>query len=168
MIEPGLEPQRIHITVRPRYGTLSEEERRSIIEALQHSDLGQVRIDEAIVFNLGLGGGPGGLPLDIEVFLNIGQQAAGDLLAVAIRRGIGPIVRILKDRIARLRATIRRGDNEESVRYVVDPPDESEAVDAIPADYEVTIKTESRTRVWRNGRWEHYESTTRTERGSAS
>ena len=42
-------------------GTLTDGERRAIINALRDSHLGQVRIDDAIVFNLGLGGGPGGL-----------------------------------------------------------------------------------------------------------
>ncbi len=117
------------------------------------------------MFNLGLGGGPGGLPIDIDVMLNIGQQTASQLLAVAIQQGIAPTVRVLHKRIARLTSVVRK-DEGEPVRYIVDPPEELKALDAMPADYEVTIRTESRTRTWRDGRWEHYESTTKEERGA--
>jgi hypothetical protein len=159
-----LEPQRVQVIIRPKYGTLTDRERKAIVNAVQGTQLGQVRIDEAVVFNLGIGGGLGGLPITVDVWLSIGEGAAGGLLTLAIARAVAPIVKILHNRIARL-VTVVHKDDGEPVRYIVDPPDELQALDAVPADYEVTIRTESRTRVWRDRRWEHYESTTRTESG---
>ena len=56
----SLEPemQRVQIVIRPKSGTLSEEDRLAIVKALRSTNLGQVRVGEAILFNLGLGGGP--------------------------------------------------------------------------------------------------------------
>ena len=116
--ELALEPQRIHITVRPRFGTFSERERMAIGNAVQGSDLGEVRIDEAIEFNLGLGGGPGGLPITIDVWLFMGGVASGvasGLLTMAITKAIAPIVKIIRHRIATLVVVVRR-DNAEPVR----------------------------------------------------
>jgi hypothetical protein len=161
--DPGLEPQRIHITLRPGYGTFSEREREAIVKAVQRSGLGEVRIDEAIEFNLGLGGGPGGLPITFDVWLAIGEGVASGLLTLAITKAIAPIVKIIRHRIARLVVIVRR-DTAEPVRYVVNPTEELPALDALPADYEVTIRTESRIRIWKNGRWERYESSTAEER----
>jgi hypothetical protein len=55
-------------------------------------------------------------------------------------------------------------DEEPAVTYVVNEPSEAlPAVDAIPGDFEITTRTESRTRIWRDGHWQHEETTTRFE-----
>ena len=168
MESEDVEPYRIQITIRPEYETLTSGERKALEKALRDSHLGIVRIDEAIIVNLGRGG-VGGVPLTIDVWLNIGEGAAAILLAAAVTKGITPIIKVLRKRIARLVAVVHRGVPEEGndpVTYIVDPPDELEALEAMPADYEVTTRTESRTVVWRDGRWERHESTTRVERGT--
>jgi len=53
------------LVIRLKYGRFSDEDRGAIIEAFRDSQLGQVRIDEAIVTNLGIGG-PGGLPITLR------------------------------------------------------------------------------------------------------
>jgi hypothetical protein len=155
--------QNIQLRFSAKFGTFSDDERKAIVDALRTSHLGEVRLDEAIVSNLGIGG-PGGLPITIDVWLNIWEGTAAALLAVAITKGIAPVVKIVQKRLARLVAVVHK-DESEPVTYIADPPEVLNALDAMPADYEITIRTESRTRVWRHGRWEHYESTTRTERG---
>jgi hypothetical protein len=155
--------QNIQIRFSAKFGTFTDIERKAIVDAVGKSYLGEVRLDEAIVSNLGIGG-PGGLPITIDVWLNIGEATAASLLAVAIRKGIAPVAKILHKRLVRLVALVHR-DESEPVTYIAGPPEIESALEAMPADYEVTIRTESRTRVWRDGRWEHYESTARTESG---
>ena len=155
--------QNIQLRFSAKFGTFTDDERKAIVDAVGKSYLGEVRLDEAIVQNLGIGG-PGGLPITVDVWLNIWEGTASALLAVAIMKGIAPVVRIVQKRLVRLVAVVHQNESE-PVTYFVDPPDELNALDAMPADYEVTIRTESRTRVWRDGRWEQYEATTRTERG---
>ena len=157
------EPHLIQIAFRLKFGRFTDDERQAIVDTFRESDLGQVRIDEVIASNLGIGG-PGGLPIEFDVWLNIGQQAAGALLALAIAKGIAPALKIVGKRIVRLVAVVRKGEAE-PVTYIADPGDVQEALDAMPADYEETIQTESRLRVWRNGRWEHNETTTRNIQG---
>lgn len=154
----------IQLRFSAKFGTFTDDERKAIVEAVGESYLGEVRLDEAIVQNLGIGG-PGGLPITVDVWLNIWEGTAAALLAVAIRKGIAPVIKVVQKRLVRLVAMVHM-DESEPVTYFVDPPDVLNALDAMPADYEVTIRTESRTRVWRDGRWERYESTTREERGS--
>lgn len=155
----------VQLTIRLKFGTFSDDDRKAIVGGFRGSELGQVRIDEAIVSNLGIGG-PGGLPITFDVWLTIFEGAAAGLLTMAIASGITPVLRIVGKRIVRLVAVIHK-DEGEPVTYLADPSEANEALDAMPADYEETIKTESRTRMWRNGRWEHYESTTRSTRGGA-
>jgi hypothetical protein len=64
----------------------------------------------------------------------------------------------------RLVAVIHK-DESVPVTYIADPHTADEALEAMPADYEETIRTESRVRIWRDGRWEHEETTTRTVKG---
>ena len=51
----------------------TDDERKAIVDAVGKSYLREVRLDEAIVSNLGIGG-PGGLPITIDVWLNIGER----------------------------------------------------------------------------------------------
>lgn len=60
----------VQLTIRLKFGAFSDGERKEIVEAFRHSELGQVRIDEAIVTNLGIGG-PGGLPIEFDIWLTI-------------------------------------------------------------------------------------------------
>jgi hypothetical protein len=157
--------QNIQIRFSATFGMFTDDERKAIIDAVGKSHLGQVRLDEAIVSNLGIGG-PGGLPITIDVWLNIGEGTAAALLAVAITKGIALVVKIVQKRLVRLVALVHSGDSK-PVTYIAEPVDVLEALDAMPADYEVTIRTESRTRVWRDGRWEHEETTTRRVEGQS-
>jgi hypothetical protein len=156
----------VQLTIRLKFGTFSTEERRAIVEEFRNSELGQVRIDEAIVTNLGIGG-PGGLPVEFDIWLTIIEGAAGALLATAIASGIAPVIRIVGKRIVRLVAVIHK-DEGEPVTYIADPNEAQHALDAMPADYEETIRSESHTRIWRAGRWERQESNTRIQRGGGS
>ncbi|TMC54238.1 MAG: hypothetical protein E6J20_03975 [Chloroflexi bacterium] len=149
----------IHLKV----GKFTDEERSALVNAFRESELGEVRVDEQIVSNLGIGG-PGGLPINVDVWLNVAEGAAAALLAVVIQSGVAVLVKVIGKRLVRLVSTIRTPESKD-VTYIVDGPQTIDAVDAIPADYEVAIRTESRTRVWRDGRWERYESTTKTELG---
>ncbi len=150
--------QNIQIRFSTKFGMFTDDERKAIIDAVGKSYLGQVRLDEAIVSNLGIGG-PGGLPITIDVWLNIGEGTVAGLLAVAITKGIAPVVKIVQKRLVRLVALVHSGDSE-PVAYIAEPGEALKALDAMPADYEVSIRTESRTRAWRDGRWEHEETTT--------
>jgi hypothetical protein len=69
------EARRIQINLRLRYGTFTDQERRDIVSALEGIPFGEIRIDEAIVYNLGIGGVPGGIPITIDVWLHIGEGA---------------------------------------------------------------------------------------------
>ncbi len=170
MSEP-LDPemQRVQIVIRPKFGTLTEEQRRDIVDAVRLTNVGMVRVDEAIFFNLGIGAGLGGIPITIDVWISVGAGTASGLLTLGIAKAVGPIVKILRAGMSRL-VLVVRSDAEESSTYLVNNPhdDALSAVEAIPADFEVTTTMETRTRVWRDGRWEHYESTTRQERGTGA
>ncbi len=165
-MDPPSEAYRIQLTVRLALGMFPDDDRKAIVAAFRDSDLGQVRIDEAVVTNLGAGG-PGGLPITFDVWLNIGEQAAGALLALAIAKGIAPVVKIVGRRLARLQAIVHKDDGE-PVTFLADQRDAAQALDAMPADYELTVRSESHTRIWRNGKWDHFESDTRIERGGGA
>ena len=142
-----IELQRIQITVRPLYGDADRWRAKGHYQrvARQPSRSGPHRRRDRLQ--------PRSRrrsrwsAINIDVLLNIGQQTASELLAVAIRRGIAPIVRVLRKRIARL-ITVVHKDEGKLVRYIVDPHVELKGPDAMPADYEMTVRTESRTRVW--------------------
>ena len=151
------------LVIRLKFGRFSDEDRKAIIEAFRESQLGQVRIDEAIVSNLGIGG-PGGLPITFEVWLTIVEGTAAGLLTYAIASGIKPVVKIVGKQLVRL-VTVVHKDEDEPVTYLAEPGEANKALDAMPADFEETVRTESRTRIWRDGRWQHEETTTRTVRG---
>jgi hypothetical protein len=92
--------------------------------------------------------------------MSVGAGTAAGLLTLAISKTVAPIVKILQGQLAHL-ITIVHADDAAPVTYVVNDPEEiPQAVDAIPADFEVTTRSETRTRVWRDGRWEHEETTT--------
>lgn len=152
------------LVIRLKFGQFSDEDRKSITDAFRGSQLGQVRIDEAIVTNLGIGG-PGGLPLTFDVWLNVAEGTASGLLTYVIASAIKPVLKIAGKRLVQLITAVHK-DESEPVTYIAQPADVSKALEAMPADYEEAIRTESRTRIWRDGRWEHYEQTTRIERGS--
>lgn len=157
----------VTMTIALKYGSFSKEEREALVETFRNSQLGQVRIDEAIVTNLGIGG-PGGLPISFDIWLNIIEGAVGGtaagLLTVAITAGIKPVLKIAGRNLMRLVAVIHK-DETEPVSYIADPQAAGEALEAMPADYEETISTESRLRVWRDGRWQREETMTRRVEG---
>jgi len=70
------EMQRVQIVIRPKYGTLAEEDRQAIARELRDTNIGQVRVDEAIVFNAGIGGP--GAPITIDVWLSIAREPRPD------------------------------------------------------------------------------------------
>lgn len=152
------------LVIRLRFGRFSDEDRKTIIEAFRESELGQVRIDEAIVTNLGIGG-PGGLPITFEVWLTIAEGTAAGLLTYAIASGIKPVVKIAGNQLMRLVAVVHKNEDE-PVTYLAESGEANTALEALPADYDETIQTESRTRIWRDGRWQHDETTTRKVRGN--
>jgi triacylglycerol esterase/lipase EstA (alpha/beta hydrolase family) len=152
----------VQLTIRLKFGTFTDEQRKAIVEAFRGSELGQVRIDEPIVLNLGIGG-PGGLPITFDVWITILEGTAAGLLTVAITSGLKPVLKVIGNQIMRLVTTVHQ-DEAEAVTYIAQPEDADDALAALPADYEETLRTESRTRVWRNGRWEHEETTSRTFR----
>ena len=152
----------VQLTIRLKFGTFTDEQRKAIVEAFRGSELGQVRIDEPIVLNLGIGG-PGGLPITFDVGITILEGTAAGLLTVAITSGIKPVLKVVGNQIMRL-VTVVHKDEAEPHTYIAEADDADEALAALPADYEETIHTDSRTRVWRDGRWEHEETTSRTLR----
>jgi len=86
-------------------------------------------------------------------------------LTYAIASGIKPVVKIVGKQLVRLVAVVRKNEVE-PVTYLAEPGEANTALEAMPADYDETIRTESRTRIWRGGRWQHDETTTRTVRGN--
>ena len=158
----------VTMTIRLKYGSFSDAERKALVEAFRGTQLGQIRIDEAIVTNLGIGG-PGGLPISFDVWLNIIEGAVGGtaagLLTIAITSGIKPVLRVAGRNLKRLVAVIHK-DETEPVTYTADPDAADQALGAMPADYEEVISTESRLRVWKDGRWQHEETITRSVKGT--
>lgn len=155
----------VQLAIRLQFGHFSDSERQAIFAAFGESNLGEVRIDEQVVANLGAGGS-GDLPIAFEIWLNIAGGTAAGLLTIAISKGIAPVLKIFGRRIVRLQAAIHK-DEGEPVTYLAELPAAEKALDAMPADYEETVRTESRTRIWNDGRWERYEETRLYERGTA-
>jgi hypothetical protein len=158
----------VTMTIGLKYGSFSDDERKALVEAFRNSQLGQVRIDEAIVTNLGIGG-PGGLPISFDIWLNmiegaVGGTAAG-LLTIAITSGIKPVLKVAGRNLMRLMAVIHK-DETEPVTYIADPEAVDQALEAMSVDYEEVISTEFRLRIWRDGRWQREETMTRRVKGS--
>jgi hypothetical protein len=165
----AMNPQYAQVTIRVAFGRLSDEQREALTEAVRGSLLGQVRLDEAIHFNLGIGAAPSdfpGLPITADVFLSVVEGTAAGLLTIAIREAVRPAFRALRAAINRWVTVVRR-DEREPVSYVIeDAADAEAAFDAMPADYEIHTKSETRTRAWRDGRWELYEASQTIVRGT--
>ncbi len=154
MSAPTYDLQSAEVTIRPRYGTLSDRDKRAIVLAVAKTNLGQLRIDEAIVYNASLRG-PGGLPITIDLWVTAIEAG---LLADATSAAIRPIVKVLKRRLGYLTIVVHR-DEDEPALYVVDDVTEAHAaLEAIPADFEIMTHTNTHIRAWRNGRWEKHES----------
>jgi hypothetical protein len=135
---------------------LATAERKAIAKALRNSHIGMVRIDEKIFSCFDPTGESGGLRLELDVRMDIWEAMAATILAAAIADGVSPIVKVLRKRTASLVARVYRED-QEPVAYMVNSPDELKALDVMPADYELTMRTKARTVVWRDGGWERQE-----------
>jgi hypothetical protein len=145
---------RVSITIRVEE-ELASAERRAIANALRNSHFGRVRLDEKIFSCFDPAGESDGLELELDVTMDIWEAMAATMLAAAIAEGIAPIVRVLRKRMASLVARVYRED--EPVAYLVNSPEELNALDVMPADYELTMRTKARTVVWRDGGWERHE-----------
>ena len=159
MDSDNLDLLRVWLTVRVQHGQLLSAERKAIAKALRNSPVGMVRIDEAIVTHLGPSRSSG-LPVELDIRLEIYEEMASWLLGAAIAKAIAPIVKVLSSRMTKLVARVYRED-QEPITYIINSPEDMKALDAMPADYEMTMRTRARTVVWRDGGWERHEPMTR-------
>jgi hypothetical protein len=146
---------RVRITIRIEE-ELASAERKAIAKALRNSHIGRVRIDEKIFSCFDPAGESDGLRLELDVRMWIWEAQAATMLAAAVAEGVAPIVKVLRKRMASLVARVYRED-QEPVAYMVNSPEELKALDAMSADYELTMRTKARTVVWRDGGWERHE-----------
>lgn len=154
------------VVFRIQYTTLPEDARRELADAIAGNQLGIVRLDETLTLNLGVGG-PGGIPILADVYLNVAEGAASGLLTVAIVQALKPAFGALRHRLFRWTTKVVRKDGP-TVTYAVqaDSANADQSFDVMPADYERVVTSEFR--VWRDGRWQRHESIHVVERGRDS
>ena len=130
--------------------------RQSIVRELMPYRPYRVWIDEVVISNTGAGGAPS---VSVAVFVDIGEKVASGILTAALLAGAARVLRLLKDHFPFRTLRLKIGRRGAKATYVP-PDDDSEldaAIEAIPADYEITIEAQSVWRFWRDGRWEHRE-----------
>jgi hypothetical protein len=152
-------PRSVILTLQVPYGPLPAETRELLVAELQHVDIGQVRIDDAIVSNLGIGGGP---TINADLIVRIAEGVVSGVITGAILAAPKIVFKIVKGTFEFAQFALNVKSTEaETVTYLLPPDtDEEAAFDAMPADYEVTVRSETRTRVWKDGSWEVFNSHT--------
>lgn len=145
--------------------------RQRLRGAATDTELGLLRVDEPIVSNIGIGGGPGfGAELLIYIAAGTLSGTLSGLLTAGIKDAAKRVFAQLRNRFPHrtLEIKVREEPATEqnpvpTVAYTFDsqeiaPDEEEQAFDALPADFEIVIKTRGprqvTVRVWNDGRWQ--------------
>jgi hypothetical protein len=134
-------------------GGLTAELRADVLTEVRRVPWRRVWLNDVVWINTGAVGGP---TIDFAV---VAEGALSGIAAVAATELAKRVFQLVRRYFPIMVVRLRGGDGT-SVEYSIPPPHEDldAALDSIPADYEVTVKTELMIRHWRDGRWEVVET----------
>jgi hypothetical protein len=118
-------PRSVILTLQVPYGTLPAETRRLLVSELRQVDIGQVRIDEAIVSNLGIGGGP---TINADLIIPIAEGVVAGIITAAVLAAPKTVFKVVKltSQFAQFALNVRSKESA-TVTYLLPPETDEEA-----------------------------------------